>query len=146
MSAPSRSLSDLRRKRGQELAALIRIRRRGMVLLEISGTRAEMWAILKELDDALERLQDANWIYFDRITGDEFQRERAERYEQEASDKGTEMQAGPDPCQITERAESGSRPRSRSGGRTCCKIRVQFRNILRISKIRFQRFSPAKTN
>ena len=56
MASPSRSLSDLRRKRGQELAALNHVKRRGQVLLDIDGTRAELWAILKELDDALKKI------------------------------------------------------------------------------------------
>ena len=92
MATSSRSLSDLRRQRGQDLAALNRVRRRGLVLLEINGTRAELWSILKELDDALRKLQDSNWNYFDRISDDEFERERAERYEEDATDKCTELQ------------------------------------------------------
>ena len=81
MASPSRSLADLRRKRGQDLAALNRVRRRGLVLLKTNSTREELWSTLKDLDGALEKLQDANWNYFDRISDDDFERERAERYE-----------------------------------------------------------------
>ena len=47
---------------------------------------------MKDLDGALEKLQDANWNYFDRISDDDFERERAERYEQEATDKCNDLQ------------------------------------------------------
>ena len=63
-----------------------------MVLLETDCTREELWSTLKELDDALKKLQDANWDYFDRISDDDFERERAERYEQEATDKCNDLQ------------------------------------------------------
>ena len=82
----------MRRKRGQELAALNRIRRRGFVLLEINGNRNELWDILKELDCALKNLQEANWNYFDRISDDDFERDRAEHYERAATDNCTELQ------------------------------------------------------
>ena len=92
MASPNRSLSDLRRKRGQDLAALNRVSRRGLALLDIGGTRADLWAILQELEDALKNLQESNWSYFDRIVDDDFERERAERYEEEATEKCTVLQ------------------------------------------------------
>ena len=92
MASPNRSLSDLRRKREQELAALNRVSQRGLALLDIDGTRAELWAILQELEDALKNLQESNWNYFDRITDDDFERGRAERYEVEATENCTVLQ------------------------------------------------------
>ena len=37
-------------------------------------------------------MQDANWNYFDRITDDEFERVRAEHYEEEATEQCTKLQ------------------------------------------------------
>ena len=62
MASSNRSLADLRRKRGQDLAALNRVRRRGLVLLETNSTREELWSTLKDLDGALKKLQDANGV------------------------------------------------------------------------------------
>ena len=60
--------------------------------MDFDDIRAELWAILQELEDALKNLQGPNWNYFDRIADDDFERERAERYEEEAAENCTVLQ------------------------------------------------------
>ena len=54
------SASDLKRKRGRMLSNLTRVRRRALVVIENRGSRTQLVDMLKELDAALESLEEVN--------------------------------------------------------------------------------------
>ena len=50
----------MKQKRGQMLSRLTRVRRRGFVLISNQGSRTQLMAIMKELDDALQCVEEVN--------------------------------------------------------------------------------------
>ena len=52
------SLAKLKQKRGRFLAALTRVRRRALVLIDSRGSRSQLVSIISELDQALQHLEE----------------------------------------------------------------------------------------
>ena len=86
------NVSTLKRVRGQKLAGLTRVRRRALVLIDTSGSKTQLTALMKELDDSLQEVVQANAEYMTKIEQDETEVANAVKYEEDAEAECTKVQ------------------------------------------------------
>ncbi|XP_043220101.1 uncharacterized protein LOC122380753 [Amphibalanus amphitrite] len=113
-------MSALKNERAMKKGALTRTRRRAFVLIDTRGSKRELHAVLKELDNALQDVLEKNMEYKMSSEDDDHQK-KCDEYEQEATEEHRIAQervashlqerAGETPSATTDRSSAASKAR-----------------------------------
>lgn len=71
---------SLRKLRSRKKAQFTRLCKRADTLIDISGSRCQIEALLKELDEALDSVSEANDSYTDSLKEDDCENDQSEEY------------------------------------------------------------------